>query len=434
MTDSLMFKQIGEFKYYTSCRFCCRPNLKPVINLGYVPLAGGFIKGAEIKNSKRTEKFYPLELCFCENCYLLQTNAVINPDKLFKDYFYHSSAIKTLTDHFQSLAKELRETLETPPNHLIVEIGCNDGVLISALLKNGFKAIGVDPAKNIVSPLIKKGLPILNEYFTQKTAKKIIERSGKASAIISTNTLAHIEDMHEVIKGIKLLLKKDGFLAFEVHYLGDLIKGLQYDMIYHEHQYYYSLLALMRFFSRHDMEIYDLKSVPIHRGSMRYYVQNRQSGAHKVTEAVKNLRQKERKQGLDKITTYKRFSSRVIRAKRDLLKLLRKIKSENKTIVGYGASGRGTMIMNYCGLGKDLLDYVVDDAPAKHGAFTPGTHHLIYPSSMLDGKKKPDYAVLFAWPFIEEIKKRKKDYLKNGGKFIVPLPKVKVVARLPSNG
>lgn len=428
-----MFKQIGEFKHYTSCRFCSSLNLIPVINLGYVPLAGGFIKKTEIKNIKQTERFYPLELCFCSNCYLLQTNNVISRDTLFKDYYYYSSAIKTLVGFFESISLELQNLYSHTNKRFIVEIGCNDGTLLKLIEKKGFKVLGIDPAANIVKPLIKKGFPIINDYFSENLGKQISSQHGKADVIISFNTLAHIEDMHDVIRGTKILLKKDGFLTFGVHYLGNLIEEVQYDMIYHEHQYYYSFMALKKLFDMHNMEIYDVKSINIHAGSMVYYVQNKKYGKRKISKNVKQLIKKEEKLNLHKIETYLFLSKRIQKTKNDLIRLLVDLKNKNKSIVGYGASGRGTTIMNYCGLTKEIIDYVVDDAPAKHGKFAPGTHHLIYPSSMLDGKKRPDYVILFAWPFIDEIKKRKKDYLKNGGKFIVPLPRVKIVAQLPCN-
>ena len=233
--------------------------------------------------------------------------------------------------------------------------------------------------------------------------------------------------MHDVVKGIKTLLKKNGFLAFEVHYLGNLFKELQYDMIYHEHQFYYSLHALRNFFKIHDMEIFDVNKIPIRAGSMMYFVQNMKTGTRKISPSVENLLEEEKSIGLDYVKTYVNFARKIERTRINLLSLLHKLKKDNKTIIGYGASGRGTIIMNYCNLGKDLLDYVIDDSPAKHGAYTPGTHHKIYSSNKLNKPDRPDYALLFAWPFYEEIKRKNVNYLKKGGKFIVPLPKVRII-------
>lgn len=417
------YRTIGEYRNYDNCRFC-QHQIIPVINLGYVPLAGGFIKKI---NNIANEKFYPLELFFCPQCYLLQTNNVINKEILFKNYYYHSSAIKTLVKHFKSNVDYLTKLLPDSNKRFIVEIGCNDGELISILSKKGFRALGVDPASNIVKPLIKKGLPIINDYFSEPLAGKIVKRHGKADEIVSFHTLAHIEDMHDVIRGIKILLKEDGFLAFEVHYLGNLINELQYDMIYHEHQFYYSIHAIINLFKMHEMAIFDVQRTPVRSGSITYFVQNTKTGKRNISKSVKKLLLLEKNMGLDKAETFLKFAKEIMKTKKDLLRLLASIKKNNKRIAGYGASGRGTIIMNYCGIGNNFLDYVIDDAPSKQGAYTPGNHLRIVPSSILNTSKKPDYVVLFAWPFWKEIKKRNKIYIKNGGKFIVPLPQVKII-------
>ncbi len=414
---------MDRYKVYDDCRFCGEKLNKPVINLGKVPLAGGFLKS---KKYFTKEKLFPLTIAFCENCYLLQVKEVISADKLFKDYFYHSSAIKTLVAHFEKTVKELAELAGNSKNKLIVEIGCNDGTFIKEGLKQGFKAVGVDPADNIVKPLIKEGLPIINEYFTSKTAKNIVKKYGKADIIFSSNTLAHIEDMHEVYKGIENLLKDDGILVFENHYLGNLIKEMQYDMIYHEHQYYYSLSALVNFLKQHDLEVFKVMFIPVHAGSVRVYVQKK-GGKRRIENIVRETLRKERNDGLTNKETFINFNNKISETKKDLLKLLHAIKKDGKKIAGYGASGRGTILMNYCGLGSNLLDYVIDDAPAKQGAYTPGNHLKIVSSDILFSKGRPDYIVLFAWSFWEEIKKRNEKYLQGGGKFILPLPAVKII-------
>lgn len=419
------YKSIGEYKHYDTCRFCFHRLSEPVINLGLMPLAGGFLK-SNTKETFRKEKFYPLELIFCKNCFLLQTNNVIDKDTLFKDYFYHSSAIQTLVDYFQTNVEDIKKKFPNPSKSFIVEIGCNDASFIKSLIKNGYKALGIDPATNIVKPLIEKRIPILNDYFSQKLAKKIIENHGKADAIYSFNTLAHIENMHDVVKGIKLLLKKDGILAFQVHYLGSLVKETQYDMIYHEHQYYYSLLYLMNFFKKYNMEIFDIKFAKLHGGSIMYYVQNRKSGINTVSKKVLKLVKKEKTQGLDNAETFYDLSKKIKKQKKMLINLLTDFKNKKKKVAGYGASGRATVIMNYCGIDKNYLDYMVDDSPAKQYIYTPGTHLKIYPSSKLL-KNKPNYILLFAWSFIHEIRQKNINYLKYKGKFIIPLPKVEII-------
>lgn len=420
--------EIGPHRIYKSCRFCFSDNVKPVLNLGDMPLAGGFIKKGTRRSEFLKEKFYPLVIIFCNGCYLLQVNSVVDADVLFKNYFYFSSTISTLVKHFEKTVKEIEPYLSHKKKAFVAEIGCNDGAFIKALQNNGYKALGIDPATNVVRPLIKKGLPIINNYFTNKVANKIVEEHGHADAIYSFHSMAHIEDMHDVIRGVKTLLKEDGYLAFEVHYLGNLIQEKQYDMIYHEHQYYYSLLALQNFFAQYNMEIFDVKQIAIRGGSIMFFVQNKNGGTRSISQRLKDLVKLEKKQQLDNVKTYEAYAKDIKRTKIDLLKLLNKLKFQNKKIAGYGASGRGTIIMNYCGLNDLYMDYVIDDAPAKHGAFTPGTRLEIVPSNILATKDRPDYVVLFAWPFIEEVKKRNKDYLHSGGKIIVPLPNVKIVS------
>jgi methylation protein EvaC len=418
----LQYKIIGNYRHYNLCRFCFSNKLTSVINLGYMPLAGGFLKSINV-----LERYYPLEISFCKNCYLLQSVNVIDKDVLFKDYFYFSSVSKTLTDHFKDLAGELTIRLKTKQKPFVVEVGCNDGTLIKALTSKNIRVVGVDPADNIVQPLIKKKLPIINNYFSEKVAQQIVKNYGKADVLCGFNVFAHIEDMHDVMRGIKTLLKNDGIFVFEVHYLGNLLREIQYDMIYHEHQYYYSLLTLQKFFTRYDMEIFDAQPTPIHAGSMRYYVQMKNQGKNQINSRVSALMIQEKEQLFDKVTPYVKFSKKVAQSKKELLELLSELKRKRKKIVGYGASGRGTIIMNYCGLDETFLDYVIDDSPFKQHAFTPGTHLEIKNASVLQATDRPDFILLFAWSFFNEIKKRNKDYLNLGGKFLVPLPKLKII-------
>lgn len=413
-----------EFKIYKFCRFCYSKSIHQVLSLGNMPLAGGFLKTEkEFKN----EKLFPLKLYFCSDCYLVQTDLVINKKILFQNYYYSSSAIRTLNDHFKAFAKTIKTKF--PKKKFIVEIGSNDGVFLNILKKSGFKVLGVDPAENFVKLLLKKGLNSINDYFSEKVAKKIVEKYKHADIIVSSNTLAHIEDMHDVVKGIRLLLKDDGILIFENHYLGNLLKENQYDMVYHEHQYYHSLLVLDNFFKSHQMEIFNVEKNPIHSGSIRVYVQKDKYGHNKISRNVKKLLAEEKKMKLNSLTTYKRFEDNIQKNKDNLLKLLIKLKKANKKIIGYGASGRGTILSNYCGLDNKILDYVIDDSKLKQELFTPGNHLKIKSSKILFGKNKPDYVILFAWSFFKEIIYKNKEYIKSGGKFILPLPKIKIISK-----
>lgn len=421
------YKNIGEYKFFDKCRFCNSTNGEVVIDLGIVPLAGGFIPNGSGNKVFENEKLFPLQLYYCNDCYLLQVNTSINPDTLFKEYFYFSSSIKTLVNYFQDFSDDLLKNARYSTKTHVVEIGCNDGELLKAFIAKGVTVTGVDPAANVVKPLIKKGIPIINDYFGEKVADKIIKEKGKADYIVSFHSMAHIENMHDVVRGIKKLLKPNGILAFEVHYLGNLILEKQYDMMYHEHQFYYSLHALEKFFKQYNLEIFDVKKSDMRGGSMIYYIQHSGSGNRKISKETKELKIYEKKKGLIDIKTFKKYNSFIKKAKVDLLALLDDLKKKNVKIAGYGASGRGTIIMNYCGLDKKYFDFVIDDAPQKWGAFCPGTHQEIVDSAILTSKKRPDYCVLFAWPFVKEVIKRNEAFVKNGGKFIVPLPRVTII-------
>lgn len=418
MADLKNYQNIGEYKHFTRCRFCESEKVVEVINLGMMPLAGGFLKN---KKAFKSEHLYPLNLVFCKKCFTLQVNSSINPDTLFKDYFYFSSSIKTLVDHFKKTVEMLITEFGLTKEKFVVEIGCNDGEFIKALTSNGIKALGVDPATNVVKPLIKKGLPIINEYFSSEIAAKIVKQYGKADTIASFHSMAHIENMPDVFEGIKKLLKNDGFLSMEVHYLVDLLEGKQYDMIYHEHQFYYSIVSLRNILKQFELEIFDVKKSNVRAGSITFFIQHK-NGPKNKTKNYKSLLKYEMNRKINKAETYIKFAKLINKEKIKLTSLLNKLIKRKKTIIGYGASGRGTIIANYCEL-QPYLSYVVDDAKAKHGSFLPGTHHEIFPSSKMINDKI-DYAVLFAWPFYKEVREKNKNFK---GKFIVPLPILKIV-------
>jgi methylation protein EvaC len=241
-------KLVGEHRHHDRCRFCFSTEMVPFVDFGYVPLAGGFHPKGSTQDDLLNERVYPLQICFCKKCSLVQVNNAISGEILFKDHYYYlSSAIKTLADHFQRYAQDLREAFPNPSSVTFLELGCNDGVFLRPLRVAGFNVIGVDPAGNVVKSLIDDGFTIVNDFFTASVADRLKRQHGQIDAIFSSNSFAHIDDMHDVMKGVQTLLKPDGYLAFEVHYLGTLIEEMHYDMIYHEHLSYYSLKAIQSF-------------------------------------------------------------------------------------------------------------------------------------------------------------------------------------------
>lgn len=423
MNFKTTYKVIGEHRSYSNCRFCINGLLESVINLGTVPLAGGFIEKENLKGL--TEYNYPLSLGLCSNCKMLQTVQVIDPHILFENYYYSSSKIKTLKTHFKELADEISRSQTGNKNSFIVEIGANDGILIKNLVDKNLNVIGIDPAKNIVSQEIKKGLPLICEYFNQELAGSLIKRFGKADVITSSNTMAHIENISSVYRGIKKLLKKTGYAIVEVHYLAKLLEEFQYDMIYHEHLYYYSISSMKTVLSLFDLELYDALLIPIHAGSIRFYIQHK-NGPRKISKNINHLLKYEKILKINSADTYKVYNLRMQEHRKSLLDLIKKLRKKSKSIAGYGASGRGNTIMCYSQIDKLLLNYIIDDSPLKQGRFTPGNHLKIVSSKILSDPKRPDYTVLFAWSFYSEIIQKNSKYLEMGGKFIIPLPTVKI--------
>lgn len=395
------------------------------MDFGEVALAGGFLKPEQFPR----EIVYPLRLYFCSDCFAVQVIDKVSANTMFGDYFYFSSSIRTLREHFQEYAAEVTLRFLTPENSTVIEFGCNDGVLLRPLADQKVRTvIGVDPATNIVKTINDPRIKIVNDFFTESVARKIIADHGKADMVVANNVYAHIPDIQGITRAVRDVLNEEGVFIFEVHYLGKMMNELQYDMIYHEHLYYHSLLSLTNHFDLYDMMVFDVKPVPIHAGSMRYYVCKKGSQrATSVSTRVAALRNEELASGYHLKETFLRFAEGVADRKKKLMDLLNQLKSEGKTIAGYGASGRANTMIQYCGIDHRYMDYMIDDAPAKAGFYTPGSHFIIHPSAILEQGTPPDYLLIFAWSFFDEIAKKCTRYLEKGGQMIVPLPEVKIV-------
>lgn len=407
------------------CSFCDSTAMSEIMDFGRVALAGGFLTPEQFA----TEATYPLRLYFCSDCFAVQVIDKVSANVLFRDYFYFSSSIKTLSEHFREYAEELTARfLPVPERSTVLEFGCNDGVLLRPLADQKIRTvIGVDPATNVVKTIDDPRVTVVNDFFTESVAEAIVARHGKVDMVMANNVYAHIPDIQGVTRAVRNVLSDDGVFVFEVHYLGKVINEMQYDMIYHEHLYYYSLLSAMKHFERYDMMVFDVLPVPIHAGSMRFYVCKKGSKhAATVSPAVEALKREELAQGFNRRETFLRFASNVADRKAKLMELLNRLRAEDKTVAGYGASGRANTMIQYCGIDHRHLEYMIDDAPAKAEYFTPGSHFVIHPSAILDDPDPPDYLLVFAWSFLDEIAKKNQRYLDHGGRMIVPLPEVKV--------
>jgi SAM-dependent methyltransferase len=395
-----------------------------VMDFGEVALAGAFLKPDQFQQEKK----YPLRLCVCADCHAVQVIDKVAPEVMFHDYFYFSSSIGTLRNHFLDYAREVTDRFLNPSESTVLEFGCNDGVLLRPLADQGIRTvIGVDPATNVVTTIRDPRITIFNEFFTEDLARKVVERYGKVDVVMANNVYAHISDIQGTTRAIEQILGDNGVFVFEVHYLGKVINDMQYDMVYHEHLYYYSLVSAMKHFARYGMVVFDVKPVPIHAGSMRFYVAKKGSShAKNVSPKVAALETEERERGFDRVDTFERYSEKIAAHKVALMTLLENLRRKGKRIAGYGASGRANTMIQYCGIGSQHLDFMIDDAPAKIGFCTPGSHLRIHSSSVLKQASRPDYVLIFAWSFFNEILGRNAEYLEAGGRLILPLPSISI--------
>lgn len=397
----------------TRCQISNSKKLGSVIFLGYLPPVNTLKK---IGSISKEEIFFPAELLFCEKSKLVQLGCIVDKEVLFPaSYPYTSSTTKILRDNFADLYKDLKKIIKLNKEDLVLDIGSNDGNLLSNF-KSNHRVLGVTPEK-IGKLAIKRGIPTYIDYFNQRVSNKIIKKYGKAKIITATNVFAHIDNINQIVKIILKTLKFDGIFVTESHYLLSLIQRVQYDTIYHEHLRYYSLESLNYLFKKHNLEIIDTKEIPTHGGSIRVYAARK--GVYRVQETVKKQIYKEKKY-LNK-KSFESFKKKVVKSKIDLFTIIKNIKNKNKKIFGIGAPSRASTMINYLGLDQDIIDCVLEiNGSYKIGNYIPGTKIPILNENVLL-KEKPDFLILFSWHIKDELKiNLKKKGFK--GKFIIPLP------------
>jgi SAM-dependent methyltransferase len=385
-----------------------------------MPLANSFLTKDELESP---ELSYPLDVCFCNSCHLVQLADVVPPEILFKDYIYVSGTSNTLRAHFEGLAIEVVERFGLNSESLAIDIGSNDGTLLRCFQNLKTKTLGIEPAANLAKLARERGIDTIDDFFGMKTAERI-RGETKVGAILATNVFAHVDDLDDFVRGVNVLLDDEGVFVIEVPYLVDMLQKMLFDTIYHEHLSYFALEPLVTLFERIDMKVLDVKRVDSHGGSIRIFVV-RSSSPFKSTESVARLLQIERRLRLGSLETYLDFASQVKLVKEKLVSMLKRFKSEGKNIVGYGAPAKGNTLLNFCGIGNDILDYIVDESPLKQGLYTPGVHVPVLPTRQIR-IDSPDYALLLAWNYAAEILEREREYRQAGGKFIVPIPEPRI--------
>lgn len=407
-----------------ACRSCVADGLLPILSLGETPLANALLTEEQ---RQHPEPRFPLELVFCPHCTLAQITATVPPDRLFRDYAYFSSFSDTMLEHARSLVEEQMASRPVREDSLVVEIASNDGYLLQYYKQRGIPVLGIEPAENIVAVAEQqRGIPTLCEFFGKELADRLAAEGKHADIVHANNVLAHVPDLNGFVAGLKTLLKPEGVAVIEAPYLRDLIEHVEFDTIYHEHLCYFSLTALDKLFTRHGLRIVDVQRVPIHGGSLRVTAARRgsQEAAWRSTSVIRMLHE-ERTWGVNDPACYQGFASRVESLRQKLVGLLAELKAQQKRIAVYGASAKGSTLLNYFGIGSEMLDFVVDRSTVKQGRYMPGSQLRIYdPEKLTD--EMPDYVLLLTWNFADEILQQQSEYRRRGGKFIIPVPDVKV--------
>ncbi|MEK6325028.1 MAG: class I SAM-dependent methyltransferase [Acidobacteriota bacterium] len=414
------------------CRSCSAGGLISIIDLGRTPLANALLASEQLAEP---EALHPLELVFCPACTLVQITETVPPEKLFREYFYLSSFSDTMLRHAEAVVSQLISARSLNADNLVMEVASNDGYLLQYYKQAGIPVLGIEPATNIARiGAEERGIPTICEFFGMPLAARLKAEGRGANVIHANNVLAHVADLNGFVRGLELLLKDDGVAVIEVPYVKDMIDRSEFDTIYHEHLCYFSLTGLDRLCRRHGLVITDVARLPIHGGTLRIFASKDEGtlaidnvkGSGPRSPAVRRLLEEEEAWGVGDAEFYQGFGVQVERLRRELLTLLHDLKAQGKRIAVYGASAKGSTLMNYFHIGRETLDFVVDRSTVKQGYYTPGTHLPIYaPEKLLE--EKPDYVLLLTWNFADEILAQQSEYRRQGGRFIVPIPEVRIV-------
>lgn len=411
------------YRIISSCRSCKGTNLMPYLDLGITPLANGLIRPEAVG---KNELKFPLVVCYCRDCSLSQLSVVVNPEILFRNYFYMSSISNTFKAHCNNISSDLVDIMNLEGNDLVVDVASNDGCLLQEFKKKHVRTLGVEPAENLAKLANSGGIETLNSFWDRETAIKISKEYGGAKVITAFNVFAHVDDVHGFVQNAKVALKDDGILVIEVPYLIDFLEKHEFDTVYHEHLSYFLLKPLQHILDKNGMRIIQVKKYPIHGGTIEVRAVKNNDHYKNTVSNVEDFIIVEKNLGFYKEAPYLNFANEVQNIKKNLIELIRDLRQNGKKIAGFAASAKGNTLLNYCGIDSSMVKYIVDETPTKQGFLTPGSHIPIVSMSTL-ADDPPDYLLILAWNFVEEITQKTKIFKERGGKYIIPIPKIQIV-------
>lgn len=405
------------------CRFCGSPLHHVFVDLGKSPVANSFRTHEQLDEP---EEKYPLKVFVCEKCFLVQLEEFKSAKEIFKDdYAYFSSYSVTWLKHAENYAVKMIQQHHIDFSSRVIEIASNDGYLLQYFLKHGIPVLGIEPSSNTAAVAESKGIHTITDYFTSKLAADLVQANIQADLLIGNNVLAHVPNLHDFVEGMKILLSNDGIITMEFPHLLQLVDQCQFDTIYHEHYSYFSFYVIKKIFAVHDLELFDVEEIPTHGGSLRIYAKHKENETLIKTNHVENLLLKELSAGINSLSYYQGFQPRIEKISNDFVDFLQAKKEEGKKVAGYGAAAKGNTLLNYCEIGEELLQYVVDRSEFKKGKFLPGSHIPVVDESMYQSDR-PDYIVIFPWNIKDEIESQLFYAREWDAKFVVAIPELKV--------
>ena len=405
------------------CRHCNSELTVSFCDLGMSPLANSYLSGDQLD---RMEPFYPLHAYVCSNCFLVQLQEFETPEHIFTDYAYFSSFSDSFVAHAKAYVEDMVKRFGFDESSQVMEIASNDGYLLQFFVEKGVPVLGIEPAANVAKAAVEKGIPTLVQFFNPETATELLEQGKQADLLLGNNVLAHVPQLNEFVRGMKIALKPRGVITMEFPHLLQLMRQNLFDTIYHEHFSYLSLYTVERVFAKYELRVFDVQEVPTHGGSLRIFATHMENDAQPTLPNVAAVKAAESEAGLQNLDSYRAFSERVKETKRSLVRFLMDAREQGKTVVGYGAPAKANTLLNYCGVRTDLLDYTVDRSPHKQDHFVPGVHVPIYGPERI-AETKPDYVLIFPWNLKDEIMAQMAHVREWGGRFVVPIPSTTVL-------